>query len=515
MDPHAVLPDDDDDDDGDGRQQEGRPHRQRAPPKYLQDYQTELYGRPPPPQTKACAEPGVETSDTALLRQEVAQLRSMVQELTGRVQQYEQSYSEGGSEEEFGIQSQESQAAYEWNQPVPTDTGAQCEKAQSEPNLTESVPVLNPGKISQSVQTLFPCVHKPSTLNVEREQKRPPSITFVRHEPEFRQQEPSSPLPSVSLVHVPPNPVTASYMPQSSVSRASESGLYVPVRSALSSDAPSTHMHEIRPPLSQPTPSMPPQMLPTHMPQASSSYAPPPQTYPTVPTLGAGIALAGYGLHSQWPPAQGTLPPSRAMQPPPIPTPQAPSASSRPSAYHPIYRNSPQSEFLATGGSCTANQETELYKFHILLDHLRLPSARHIALSYAHDPQPFTKALAALERQYGQPHQLALTEIQTLLNLPKLARGDAEGFQNFAVRRLLSKLPVELVSNFARHTRSASSNTHYNLVDFSAWLEGESELLNGGHHEDKLHQDISHNPKRGILVHTVSQPPITSQTVKA
>ncbi|KAG7501900.1 hypothetical protein JOB18_009345 [Solea senegalensis] len=224
----------------------------------------------------------------------------------------------------------------------------------------------------------------------------------------------------------------------------------------------------------------------------------------------------------------------------------------------PVYRNSPQSEFLATGGSCTANQETELYKFHILLDHLRLPSGRHIALSYAHDPQPFTKALAALERQYGQPHQLALTEIQTLLNLPKLARGDAEGFQNFAVRvrslvgmlqslksregdaelacashvqRLLSKLPVELVSNFARHTRSASSNTHYNLVDFSAWLEGESEcqavvaqafksvvpkfkgemqvknsnphrlpfftVLNGGHHEDKRHQDISHNPKRG------------------
>lgn len=48
--------------------------------------------------------------------------------------------------------------------------------------------------------------------------------------------------------------------------------------------------------------------------------------------------------------------------------------------------------------------EPELYKFHILLDDLHLPSARHIALSYAHDPQPFTKALAASEWQYGQPH---------------------------------------------------------------------------------------------------------------
>jgi len=147
-------------------------------------------------------------------------------------------------------------------------------------------------------------------------------------------------------------------------------------------------------------------------------------------------------------------------------------------------------------------EEPELYNYHILLDHLRLPSARHTAHSYAHDPQPFTKALAALERQYGQPHQLAFTEIQTLLSLPKGACGDAEGFQNFAVKvrslvgmlqslgsgegdselacvshvqRLLSKLPVELVANFVREARSASPNAHYNLVDFAAWLEGEAE----------------------------------------
>lgn len=89
-----------------------------------------------------------------------------------------------------------------------------------------------------------------------------------------------------------------------------------------------------------------------------------------------------------------------------------------------------------------------------------------------------------------------------MLNLSKLARGDAEGFQNFAVRvrslvgmlqtfktpevaaelacashvqRLLSKLPVELVSNFARHAWLVSPNAHYDLVGFSAWLEGEAE----------------------------------------
>lgn len=46
----------------------------------------------------------------------------------------------------------------------------------------------------------------------------------------------------------------------------------------------------------------------------------------------------------------------------------------------------------------------KLYKYHILLDHLHLPTACHIALSYAHDQHPFTSALAALEKQYGQLH---------------------------------------------------------------------------------------------------------------
>lgn len=73
-------------------------------------------------------------------------------------------------------------------------------------------------------------------------------------------------------------------------------------------------------------------------------------------------------------------------------------------------------------------------KYHILLDHLRQPIPRHIALSYAHDSHPFTLALAALEKKYGQPYPLALKEIQAILNLPKVACVDGEGFQNFAVK---------------------------------------------------------------------------------
>lgn len=88
------------------------------------------------------------TSETVLLRQEVSQLKAMVKELVGRVQQYEQqSYSEEDSEAEplIGTETQN--------------------RAQSEPNLqlSEAVPV-NPGKVSQSAQTIFPYVPKPSFL---------------------------------------------------------------------------------------------------------------------------------------------------------------------------------------------------------------------------------------------------------------------------------------------------------------------------------------------------------------
>lgn len=146
--------------------------------------------------------------------------------------------------------------------------------------------------------------------------------------------------------------------------------------------------------------------------------------------------------------------------------------------------------------------ETETYKYHILLDHLKLPSARYIALAYAHDPQPYTKSLAALDQQYGQPHHLASKEITTILNLPKVQPGDAKAFHDFAVRvqslvgmlqamgqnegaaelacsshvqHLLSKLPADLVANFIRYNRSARPGSHFTLVDFATWLHGEAE----------------------------------------
>lgn len=63
-------------------------------------------------------------------------------------------------------------------------------------------------------------------------------------------------------------------------------------------------------------------------------------------------------------------------------------------------------------------QETEEFKFHILLDHLKVDQARCLALACSYDPQPFTEALRALEERYSQPWQLALKELKTIMALP-------------------------------------------------------------------------------------------------
>ena len=49
--------------------------------------------------------------------------------------------------------------------------------------------------------------------------------------------------------------------------------------------------------------------------------------------------------------------------------------------------------------------ETEEFKFHILLDHLKVDQARRLALAYSYSQQPFTEALRALDDRYGQPRQ--------------------------------------------------------------------------------------------------------------
>lgn len=50
--------------------------------------------------------------------------------------------------------------------------------------------------------------------------------------------------------------------------------------------------------------------------------------------------------------------------------------------------------------------DSEHYKYHILLDHLKFSPAHDLDLAYANDPRPYSMALWALQKKYGQTHQL-------------------------------------------------------------------------------------------------------------
>lgn len=77
---------------------------------------------------------------------------------------------------------------------------------------------------------------------------------------------------------------------------------------------------------------------------------------------------------------------------------------------------------------------TERFKFQILTDHLKQEEALLIADSYSHSQQPFTKTMAALDQQYGQPHQLALQCIAELMDGPTITSGDIKAFRLFALK---------------------------------------------------------------------------------
>ncbi|KAK3530935.1 hypothetical protein QTP70_006508 [Hemibagrus guttatus] len=142
---------------------------------------------------------------------------------------------------------------------------------------------------------------------------------------------------------------------------------------------------------------------------------------------------------------------------------------------------------------------TELFKYQILVDHLKLEEARMIADAYLNSPTPFTDTMAALHEKFGQPHQLALRRIAIVLESPDIKRGDISAFQRFAlqvqslvgllrtlgrdgelelscgshVARLLSKLPPEQRAEFCRHMLR-QPGTAPNLVDLSNWLRYET-----------------------------------------
>lgn len=140
------------------------------------------------------------------------------------------------------------------------------------------------------------------------------------------------------------------------------------------------------------------------------------------------------------------------------------------------------------------------------MEHLVLDEARLIAQSCRHYRQPYTAATEALQPQYGQPHQLAQSEIAAILNPPDMRSGDTKGFQHFAlsvdllvgmlislegphgtdirstghVDRLLSKLPKHFRDSFVEHLQaqgrlSTTQLNPYDLRDLANWLKDKEE----------------------------------------
>ncbi|XP_026075540.1 uncharacterized protein LOC113054305 [Carassius auratus] len=142
---------------------------------------------------------------------------------------------------------------------------------------------------------------------------------------------------------------------------------------------------------------------------------------------------------------------------------------------------------------------TELFRYQILLDHLRLDEACLVADSYLNSSFPYSDTIAALNERFGQPHKLALKKIAKVMDSPDIRRGDTEAFDNFAlqiralvgmletlgdkgeaelqcgshVERLLSKLPAEMRSGFRRQMYHRPGSV-YNLREFSEWLQYEA-----------------------------------------
>ncbi|KAL0186159.1 hypothetical protein M9458_017829, partial [Cirrhinus mrigala] len=149
---------------------------------------------------------------------------------------------------------------------------------------------------------------------------------------------------------------------------------------------------------------------------------------------------------------------------------------------------------------------TERFKFQILTDHLKLEEALLVADSYSNSRFPFSNTMKALNKMYGQPHQLALLRIAELMDGANIRSGDVKAFRMFGlqvrslvsmlqqlghkgtvelecgshVSRLLSKLPHDLRSSFKRYTHPLQV-TIPTLLDFADWLEYELQVQEDSH----------------------------------
>ena len=126
----------------------------------------------------------------------------------------------------------------------------------------------------------------------------------------------------------------------------------------------------------------------------------PPQSLPSAP-----VVITPPAVQSQFPTSQTTAPHNFSLQPR--------SVYGVPKPKIPDFTTDSEREFsnlkLALNNLLEPHPElTEKYKYHVLLEHLKLPEAQRIGQSCRHDPFPYTAAMHALQLQYG--HTSASTE---------------------------------------------------------------------------------------------------------
>lgn len=177
----------------------------------------------------------------------------------------------------------------------------------------------------------------------------------------------------------------------------------------------------------------------------------------------------------------------------------------------PVFESGNESDFallkLALDNLLTNHSHlSEQYKYHVLLSHLKLPSAQQLAKAYMYHPRPYSAALQALQDKYGQPRQLVQSELGTIMSTPPIRMGDANAFDSFAlsvqalvgmlrtlegqngyelmcgshVDCLLSKLPSAYRDGFVEYCLSrgilqTGTDKTYTLPDLASWLETKSQ----------------------------------------
>ncbi|KAL0170688.1 hypothetical protein M9458_035284, partial [Cirrhinus mrigala] len=72
---------------------------------------------------------------------------------------------------------------------------------------------------------------------------------------------------------------------------------------------------------------------------------------------------------------------------------------------------------------------TELFKYKILVDHVKLEEPCLIADSFINSPSPYTDTIAALTEKFGQLHHVALKRIAAVMDSPEINRGDVADFE--------------------------------------------------------------------------------------